>query len=430
MGLFSKGKIITGTGGRFRPQAVGESTRVLYCPGCGLFHMYTLTAGEDADLEKLGWCMDGAFVLVFYQIGAYRDRALDDQALIPLRRVLITLRDAKKDIILRVAYDNSGKGLEHEPESFERILGHMEQLRDILGSCSDRIYLFQGLFVGSWGEMHTSRYLGTDRLEQLAEKMRDILGPRPYLAFRRPMQYRRLYEKISRWARTGLFDDGILGSDNDLGTFGIQSPEEAGWGNPWRKKEELVFIGKLAGFAPIGGEAVLGDHSSYPYSLAETLELLQKLHVSYLNGDYDNRVYHAWEEMIFTGKGAWRGMNGKDYILRHIGYRYRIRRVEAKPVREGLYLEITVVNEGFSRCYRRIKSYMRTGSGWEWELQGKLEELPPGKELTMGTHLPFSEGALVFGAVTEDGDPVPFANEPSDGWEVLLGEMEEKNRSF
>ena len=54
----------------------------------------------------------------------------------------------------------------------------------------------------------------------------------------------------------GLFDDGILGSETDLGTFGVEPGSEAGWGSPWSTEDELIFEEQLCRYVPQGGEVL------------------------------------------------------------------------------------------------------------------------------------------------------------------------------
>lgn len=61
-----------------------------------------------------------------------------------------------KDMILRIIYDDEGKGMEHEPAGLSQIQSHMDQLGSIIYKYAAHIYTTQGLFIGSWGEMHTS----------------------------------------------------------------------------------------------------------------------------------------------------------------------------------------------------------------------------------------------------------------------------------
>lgn len=405
----------------FVPAEVEESVEELDNPACGMYQMFTLAVEQEPDIKELQWCMGRSLVLVFFQIGHYRKRPLDEAALQHMERVLDELSRNNKDVILRIAYDNTGKGLEHEPETLDRILGHMEQMSPLLHKYASCIYIVQGLFVGSWGEMHTSRHLSTAKLARLEQKLRNCLGEGTYMAFRRPMQYRRIHKTVEPNAATGIFDDGILGSRENLGTFGTQSQRQSGWEGSWNREEELQFLSELARYAPVGGEAVLGSSARYPWTFSDTLGLLAGMNVSYLNSAYDVRVHSAWEKMVFPHRGAWKGMNGKDYIFRHVGYRYRVKAVHCSLCQDMLSLSITIKNDGFSRAYQPVRPYIQIG-GERSYFEKDLQELGPGEECVLKTFAACSSGEILLGASRmKDMREVLFANTPVSTGQILLG---------
>ena len=60
-------------------------------------------------------------------------------------------------MILRPVYDREGKGRECEPDSFEQVLEHLQQIGGLLRDMQHSVFIFQGMLAGSWGEMHDSR---------------------------------------------------------------------------------------------------------------------------------------------------------------------------------------------------------------------------------------------------------------------------------
>ena len=58
-------------------------------------------------------------------------------------------------MILRVCYDTEGKGMEREPQRIFVVQRHMQALGSLAERYADAILTVQGVFVGSWGEMHT-----------------------------------------------------------------------------------------------------------------------------------------------------------------------------------------------------------------------------------------------------------------------------------
>lgn len=197
----------------------------------------------------------------------------------------------------------------------------------------------------------------------LMEHLGAVISPDIFLAVRTPDQWRSITGSSvplsagqafgdSLPARIGLFNDGMLGSDTDLNTYQEASSEgyEATSGKRSRE-DEINFQSLLCSFVPNGGEVVI-DNPHNDFSAAVTY--LRDTHVSYLNGSYDETVLSKWNADTYTGIGLFHGMNGLDYIGRHLGYRYVLRTTDyTAPDLSGekALLSITLENTGFSSCY-------------------------------------------------------------------------------
>ncbi len=445
-----------------------ESVHELHNPGCGWYRMYRLRLEERVAEERLRYCMTEPLVMLFVHIGAYRDRVIDGEALSHLREAFDILREAGKDVILRIAYDDVGKGMESEPDRFAKVLSHIGQLAPVLREYSSMIQVFQGLMVGSWGEMHDSRYLGKGQLTELYDALHIALGEEVPIALRRPVYCRR----IGREA--GIFNDGIIGSESDLGTFGELPREQVGWEGAWSRKEETAYMQQLAWMAPCGGETVWGDYLEYPYTAEQTVRMLSDLRISYLNRDYHPQILTQWQRMIGFGRGLWKGMDLRSYIGRHLGYRFRVTRVREissihygegmipnvrdksdvpqagklpiAPLKRACFLlAVTVMNDGFARCYDALEvcvelqpegqsqrnPFLRdAGSEAQPEqarlfpASGVLEALAPGKSIELLFRIPKNvTGRLYLCARRKkDGQTIRFANEGGDA-RVVLGEI-------
>ena len=81
--------------------------------------------------------------------------------------------------------------------------------------------------------MNNSNYMSLENMRELAAHLDSVIDPAIYLSVRTPEHYRIISRsceplpaadafsgKIS--ARIGLFNDGMLGSESDLGTYGEQ----------------------------------------------------------------------------------------------------------------------------------------------------------------------------------------------------------------
>ena len=155
-----------------------------------------------------------------------------------------------------------------------------------------------------------------------------VTDPGIFLAVRTPNQWRTITESSvpltaeqtlsnSLAARLSLFNDGMLGSETDLGTYGDSDILFSLSGFEKRPRQA-----ELCRYVPNGGEVVIdkpyNDFSSAVNDLAHT-------HVSYLNDIYDDAVLSKWRNDTYQRNDCFRGMNGYDYIYSHLGYRYVLR---------------------------------------------------------------------------------------------------------
>ena len=136
-------------------------------------------------------------------------------------------------ILLRFLYDWDGIAKAKEPESLSTILTHMDQAAEIVNRYASSIYLMQGCFIGNWGEMHGSYFADSQSIQTLITHLHQVIAPSIYLSVRTPAQWRTitgLYDVPAKFpafqehppiaGRLGLYNDGMLGSASDLGTYG------------------------------------------------------------------------------------------------------------------------------------------------------------------------------------------------------------------
>ena len=238
-----------------------ESSQILDNPGRGWYHIYPFAAKPSpVPPEEEVYLAGGEerLALARIDIGAYRSRQLSDRALARIDSILDFFQANGKQVILRIAYDTSGKGLEREPETLDLVERHMEQVGDVLRPRGGGILVIQGIFVGNWGEMHGSRFLTDRSMARLLEAMYRSAGGCCPVAVRTPAQWRRARALADPAVRLALFNDGIFGSQTDLGTYGTSSRREAGEGAGWTREEELSWQAVHLECLPNGGEALAG----------------------------------------------------------------------------------------------------------------------------------------------------------------------------
>lgn len=429
---------------RFFAEPLTESREYLKNPACGWYQIHSFRLEEEVDFEELYWCLgkEERLALLFFDIGAFRDRPLTEEALERLGKLLLFFQEHKKELILRIAYDNQGKGMETEPEFLAEIEGHMKSIAPYLREYAGNILVVQGLFIGSWGEMHDSKFLSGEKLRRLAGTWREALGNEIPMAVRTPSQWRLLQQgeknkaADSRIPELGLFDDGMFGSRTHLGTYGSKPKEEAAWEEPWCPEDEEQFTGEIAKKVPYGGEALAGEDESGKETpcVAELIGALKKTGVSYLNRVHDAARLQAWRAYICKEtdtffldekeKKLWQGMPLYEYIGVHLGYHFVVQQAVYVEKREPFF-EITIRNTGFAPCTRALKLELLVDSVCI-PVSCDLRELAPADAAAVTVRLPELEPGSyeVFLRMTQekDGQPVFFGNEPV-GEAVLLGRL-------
>ncbi len=411
---------------RFKSADFRELTDELRNPARGLYRIYGFRADRDPDLEELRWSLsDGeTCALVIIDISAYRSRDLDAEAVMRARKILGFFNENRRDIILRIVYDREGRGIEREPFSFSQVLRHIAAFSPVFQEFSERIQLFEGVFVGSWGEMHGSKFLTKKYLCDLNAALAEA-APGIIRAVRKPAQWRTLFESVGDRG-VGLFNDAVFGSKTDLGTFADPGSGSEAWQEPWEIGRELEFESELGIFAPQCAEAVCGEGSE-KMSVEAAVSRLKKMGVTWLNGTYDEKILNIWKNSTYTAPGAWQGANGFDCISRRLGYRFCVRSCEAAVKRGAVELRATVENVGFSGIYQETEGNVEIESGGKtlrFPVTGDLSRCPAGKTVVLTASLPPCEGRLTLSFRRKwDGERILFATPSDEKGRVVLGEM-------
>ncbi len=417
----------------FQTARLCETAEELYNPRRGWYRIYTLALDQPAQAQIGAWPLEESEQLAFLRvdIGAYSSRTLDREALENLRRALIYFRGHGKELIVRAAYDTEGAGAEREPARFERVCEHLEQLCGVLAEFAPSVFVYQGVLLGSWGEMHSSRFMTRPRLRRLVEIAEKGLPQNIFLAVRRPSFYRMIRKEASfrrGERRIGLFDDALFASQTHMGTFGWQSAAQAGWEGAWLPDEERAFERELCMGVPQGGEALWPE--SGPVPLAQAAAQLRDLRISYLNSGHDRRLLDDWRGQRWRSGDVWDGMNGLDYIGRHLGYRFRVKTVTARldPKHRRFTLCLELENCGFAPCYEAVEAalyqQLPTGEERELALDVDLRRLAGGACCTAEQTLELAPGGLyLYLRRAADGRTIRLGNEPQ-GERVYLGSVQ------
>ena len=352
----------------YTPEDSSESTDALANPYIGFYTMtgITLSDTEVPSIPDTLQSADTSTQLVMLEINLlpYRDCDISNAALSNLDSYFSEWKASGHQLIVRFLYDWNGNNLTSEPDSLEQIMTHMKQVAPVINRYKDTIYLLQGIFVGNCGEMNQSNYLDQDSMTTLMNTLDSNIDPSIYLSVRTPRHRRMILNSAkvpsetsafdgSLSSRLGLFNDGMLGSANDTGTYGDGSHTTDEFLELWSRKDELNYQNKLCRYVPNGGEVIIDN----PYNdLEQALSDLQTMHVSYLNKDYDTAVLDKWKQTAYTVEDTlYSDISGYEYIANHLGYRYTLTKSgisRSSLLDRNASISFTLKNTGFSNTYR------------------------------------------------------------------------------
>lgn len=432
-----RGKLI------WEPALLKESLENLTNPCRGWYSIYTFHVEDEIEKEELKWSLKKgeSIALVLLDIGAFQSRALTREAMDHIRSILEFFQEYEKDVILRPVYDRVGQGEEKEPKDFMLVLEHLRQIGEILKEEPNTVFLFQGLLVGSWGEMHGSSYLNGEQIKEMWEVLHRTLGDDPFTAVRTPMQWRNILEEEAyekeEYRQLGIFDDGIFGSTTHLGTFGTMTREAAGWKESWNRKEEMDFLDKIHRKNPFGGEVVAEESVGNPDGKLgreerSVLRELKKLHVTYLNCVHDKKLLDLWKEIPCSKDGVWEKSSLYDYIGAHLGYRLFLKEVRVESLPFGkTRVAITISNQGFAPFYQsaNLCLVIRNESGQkEYPYSYEISQIQGGCERTISITERLVQGEVYLRLKRrKDGRAILFANEnEKDTDDLFLGRLYRK----
>ena len=433
-----------------------ESSRQLSNPYQGFYHIIGYTLSDDYDpadgsFDQTGSYTD-ALALVEINLKNYRTDKISETGLTQLNDILTSWSEspAHTKLILRFLYDWDGLALATEPESLDLILTHMDQISTLVNRHREAVYIMQGIFIGNWGEMHHSRFMDDASVKKLIRHLNDVTDPSIYLSVRTPAQWRMINDLYdlprefpafgaddSLTGRLGLFNDGMLGSESDLGTYGATARRDAtspSYQGP--REEELKFQNDLCRYVPNGGEVIYNNNFS---DLETAVSDLRTMHVSYLNADYDGRVMEKWRNTLWTGRDVFHGSDGYSYMQAHLGYRYLIRTCKLKKsgfLTPCLTLTLTLQNNGFSNTLKPFTTSVllkntETGTYTTVPLSADLRKLESGQKKSFTVKLPVKDlerGSYeIYFSVKDEtsGQMILLGNQnetTKDGY--LLGQLE------
>lgn len=274
----------------------------------------------------------------YIRLDPYRHKALPPELLARLDEGLRAVREARKKVIVRFAY-NHGPFPNCEPDaSPDRILEHIAQVAPVLHANQAVIAWFEAGFIGCWGEWHTS----TNGLETNAAAKRNVVAamlqqfPAKAIQLRYPVDLRLLRgifkDEAGKASRLGFHHDCVFASvPDDYGTWGRRGGSVQG---------DKAFVTEAADTAPTGGETcAISPRATCAVALAE----LQAQQWTDLNKDYNREVLDA-----LAAEGC------LETISRNLGYRLALLDAALPSAADpGAELRIAVrwQNQGWAPLY-------------------------------------------------------------------------------
>lgn len=393
-----------------------ESTKRLSNVRRGWYRIFPVTLGEVWDPVQAETSLAEEDTLVLLEI-LIPGEDINEQEIQGLRDVFSFFIQKKQDLILRFSYDYEGKGMEKDPSALSVVERHISLILPVVNAYAEHIFILQGVFLGSWGEMHSSRFLTKENIQKLENKYKKELSPQIYRSVRKPVHWRMICadETEMEQEKIGLYNDGMFGSVTDFGTFADAGGErEYAWTESWPAEREQDLIKKNAGWAPNGGEVIGGLNQT----AEEILRRLRKEGITYLNRDYDQNELERWKKMECGQGGVWQGTSLYDYVEAHMGYRFVVRKAEIRRCFSHSALILEIENAGFAVPYKEVflELWKDTETPAHCVWKQPLQQIEPGKTVVwkkMWKENLFEEGWKLR-LRDAKGNPIFFANEGAE----------------
>ncbi len=282
-------------------------------------------------------------------VNGKEDLELSEEMLDTFDAMLKKIKSNGGTAIVRFAYDGFRGTANLEP-SLDMILRHIEQLCPVFNENQDTIAYIELGFFGPYGEMHTSKISSPENVSKALDVMLDNTVDKIKIGVRTPNYYvkwlgidranidENITQEGTREYRVGLFNDGYLGSESDLGTFA-------------NREKEITWLETQAKHTLYGGEVV----ANYGKEPINTIEYISqegfRTHTTYLNSDWNDKVIKSWKEAIYNGEDElYKGQSGYLYVANHLGYRFVLRDSEIQETAEQegkANIKLDIENVGF-----------------------------------------------------------------------------------
>ena len=366
------------------------------------------------------------------------DMELSQDMLDSLDQTLSNLEEHHGTAIIRFAYDPWYQGGTVIEPSIDMILHHQEQLGEVLSRHANSIVSVECGLFGKWGEMHSTDMCNAKNFNQAITQWLHVLPDSIPISVRTPEYYADWADvKLSTLSqnittegedayRVGIYNDGYLGSDSDLGTYA-------------NREEELKWLNLQAKHTLFGGEIVENTSNKTVKNTAEYMASEAfTTHTSYLNSEWNGAVLEAMKNETYHGPDPrYAGQTGYQYISNHLGYRFVTRGVRLTrevTSHENFEIEVDIENVGFANLVKSKQVELLFVNGEDiyrfdvntnptkWDSQTTTcikETLDLPDDMPEGNYQIYLRVASDLQSSGQDGYPIRFANDNT--WNTELG---------
>ena len=318
-----------------------------------------------------------------------KDVELTDDALNALDETLANIKNNNQSVILRFVYDKNNDGIKNsegkldengqryvEP-SIDMICKHISQMKGIFNKYESTILNIQMGMFGAYGELHSTSMCTQENFNKALDAYIANTPDDITISVRTPAQWLGwaktkddslkdiTISNISKVTttkgqdiyRVGMYDDGYLGDESDLGTYS-------------NRYEEINWLKNQTLHTPFGGEALPNYDDSAKvdgydyinkYSLMTNFENeARKTHTTYLNYEWDQKLLNEWKKNKYNSYDynfrVKDGYSDYDYVESHLGYRLILRKSlvsEKVSKNDKIKLQFSIENKGFSPVIKK-----------------------------------------------------------------------------
>ncbi len=323
------------------------------------------------------------------------DKVLTEDALIGLEELLNFVKENGKNVIVRFAYDPGFSGKSNMEPALEMIIKHIKQVCPVLNKFESTITAIETGLIGPWGEMHTSTIANAENIFHIIETFLNstnnlhILTRTPkmicnYLGITINDIENFVVESTSKAYRLGIYNDGYLGSENDLGTY-------------INREKEIEFLSKLTNHIAFGGEVVVPG--STLHNIDVCLPEMFKLNLSYLNKKWNNEVINKWENTYYTSDCGddkiYYGQTAFTYIENHMGYRFVLKKstFEYSDKFDKFNVKLSLENVGFGNLNKsKSAKLLFVDENGEIKLSRQMSDFVGNENIEFSTTLDLENG--------------------------------------